>query len=324
MTDQIDTKNHPTIKALIAHQERLDLSNRRFAERYLDCSDATWSRIRGGIYPGDCASWLEKWQGVLQTLQDEAESASKRGDQRIVEHAELRAAVTAIKRCANAPQNRLVVYLASTGGGKTTLARKLRDIYLDQVVTVEASEPWRDNYLAGLRAMLDVLNLESQLMFATKIDAETLLIDELARRPRSVVIDEAHYAGKAALNLVKLILNKTQSRVVLLAIPQLWAQLTNKAAQEAAQLRRRTAAKIQVDAIRRDDCQKFLGAKLAGFATLNGAEKEVVSACLTTANRFGYYDTLQRICDEVAEEASETLTADIVRAAIIRVEALCS
>ena len=47
-TTAIDLKNHPLVKELAAHQERLGLSNKAFARRYLGISDPSWVTIKLG------------------------------------------------------------------------------------------------------------------------------------------------------------------------------------------------------------------------------------------------------------------------------------
>ena len=295
MPDQIDTKNHPLVKALAAHQERLGISNKRFSNRYLNCSDATWSLFKSGNYPGSAENWLEKWPGVLEQLNDEAAAMKEiGGDQTIVDFPEHRAAALALRRCARHPQNRLVVYLAVTGGGKTTLTQKLGETYGGQLVRVEATECWRHSYLSFLNAICEALGISGPIdsAFLRKSEAEEAAREELTRRPRILAIDEAHYAGPAALNFFKLLLNTTMSRIILLAIPQLWRQMSAKASEEAAQLRRRTAAKIVVQEIRRADAQLFLSTKMGGYSALKDDGKEAVRLCTEAANRFGYCNAL--------------------------------
>ena len=326
MTTLIDTKNHPAVKALTAHQERLGLSNGRIAKRYLRCSDATWSTLKSGTYPSEnVGPWIEKIETALRVIEDE--SFDSEGSDELLEFTDSRAAITAIRRCAAEPRNRLVPFLADTGGGKTKLALKLRSLLKNTVVIVEATETWRDNYYAAVLAICEALEITDDVSTARK--AESALIGTLVLSPRILAIDEAHYAGKEALNLIKLILNKTMCRVLMLAMPQLWDRMMKKSWEETQQLRNRTFAKIVLKQVSADDTRTFITAKMAGYDGLKGegkdAEKQAVAACREAANRFGLFNTLQTICNEVNfETGGKAASLEHVVAAIIRVEALRS
>lgn len=140
MSTPTDTQNHPAVKALAAHQDRLGLSGSRFAKRYLRCSEATWSQLKSGQYPADPAAWLEKCETALRLLEDEAAAAHQPGEG-IIELAYQRRAIKLVRACYNEERDRLVLVLADTGGGKTTLATLLRDTLGDTVVVVEPPRP---------------------------------------------------------------------------------------------------------------------------------------------------------------------------------------
>lgn len=319
MSTPIDTKNHPAVKALAEHQARLNMANKAFARRYLRCSDSAWSMIKNGTYPSDHADqWIEKCTSALAQLDDEQHEKSSGP---LLNLSDARAAVAAVKRCANEERNRLVVFLGDTGAGKTKLTAMLREAYLSNFVAIEASESWRDGYSGPVFALCEALDIGD--VPSSVREAEQAVIDSLAVSPRIIGVDEGHHCGKAALNLLKLILNRTRSRVVVLAMPQLWDLMQRKAWYEASQLRNRTYAKIVMTAVRREDARLLLAARMPGFSKLGDEEKAVLTMCCEAANKFGLYNTLQRICDEVAEEGLSA-NVDTVTAAITRVEALRS
>lgn len=324
MSDTTNTKEHPTVKCLEAHRVRLGLNDTQFAQR-LRVSPASWSTMRAGTYLAkDPAPMLERFEAALQQLDDQAASAATGGKRaEILPLRYTRAAVTAVKRATGQARNRLIVYLARTGGGKTTLANHLSAQYLDSCVVVQATETWRDSYFAAVLAVARALGITEGLASARA--AEAAVIATLQSAPRIVVVDEAHHGGKAALNLLKLILNSCpEVRVVVLAIPQLWDRMQQGAAQEAAQLRSRTFAKIVVPDVGAEDCGAFLAAKLPHFEALNGDEKLAIQAACDAANRFGLFDTLQRVCEDDLLLRADRLTLEEVVAAIRRVEALRS
>lgn len=328
MSDKIDTKNHPTIKALSEHRDRLDISDAVLARRYLNVSKTTWSQLQSGTYPAqDPTPMLEKCADALQVLIDESERADTAGAGQVVDLPHVRAALAGIKGSYGAAQNRLIVYLAPSGGGKTTLVRKIRETYRSLAICGEATETWRGSYLNAAADIAGWLGVDGDFVNPRK--AEAAVLDQLAVTPRILCIDEGHYCGPAALNFIKAILNKTDTRVVFLSIPQLWKRMEEKAYEEAKQLRRRTHAKVVVEEISESDCRKFVANRLDGYDLADGDEKKIVAAIITTANRFGLYDTVERICTEViteisAQKKSRAIDLDDVTAAIIRVEALRS
>jgi type II secretory pathway predicted ATPase ExeA len=325
MSANPDTKNHPVVKALIAHQDRLGEGNALFARRYINVSEASWSTLKAGTYAAkDPGPMLERCEAALQMLNDQAERAEASPMRaKIIDLSHVRASVSAVKRCYGEPQNRFVVFLAPSGGGKTTLARKLLETYLGGAVLVEATETWRTSYFSAVLAVLEAMGESTD--FPNVRAAETHLLDKLTVTPRILVIDEGHYLGPAALNLLKAVLNRTQTRVVLLAIPELFARMQQRGYEEAQQLRRRTFAKIVVPEVTLGDCRLFLAEKMPGYCGLKADEKRAVELACDAANKFGRFDTLQRLCDEMDAEAdAQAATLDDVRAALKRVEALRS
>ena len=322
MSEKIDTKNHPAVKALIAHQERLGDTDAAFARRYLRVSAASWSLLKSGNYMAkDPSAMLDRCEAAIGILNDQAEKAGDNSRGKIIDLPHLKAAVAAVRGCFNEDQNRLVVYLSPSGGGKTTLARKLSDTYPGSAVVIEATETWRKSYFNALASVGEALGLEKK---GHPKAMESVIIDHLSRSSRVLIIDEGHYCGPEALNMLKAILNKTGARIVLCAIPQLWSRMEESAYEEVMQLRRRTAAKIIVPEVSRSDARAFLNARIPNFSTLS-EDKEAIALVVTAANRFGLYDTLARICAEVRIEADgEPVTLDLIKAAISRVEALRS
>ena len=324
MSDKIDTRNHPAVKALIAHQERLGDTDGAFARRYLRVSAASWSLLKSGTYGAkDPSSMLERCEAALCILNDQAEKAGGNdGRGAIIDLPHIKAAVAAVRGCFSEDQNRLVVYLSPSGGGKTTLARKLSDTYPGAAVTIEATESWRNSYFNSLEAVAEALGLKK--VNQTR-GLECSVIEHLRATTRVIVVDEAHYCGVEALNMLKMLLNKTGARIVVCAIPELWQRMEKSAYQEVLQLRRRTAAKIIVIEVSRADARAFLNARIPDFSSIGTAEKDAIALVVTAANRFGLFDTLQRICSEVRIESEGLpITLDLIKAAISRVEALRS
>jgi type II secretory pathway predicted ATPase ExeA len=151
------------------------------------------------------------------------------------------------------------------------------------------------------------------------------LVNLFAVEGRILIIDEGHYCGPQALNLIKFILNRTSARVLLMAIPELWGRMEMAAYKEVEQLKRRTAAKIVLAKVGMDEARKFLVARLPGFEDMNGERQAVTKLLCDAANSFGLWDTLDRVCTEFTKEAGgRKASMDLVRSSLRRVEALRS
>lgn len=330
MSTTIDLKEHPAVKALAAHQARVSETDVGFARRYLGLSASTWGLIKNGKYAAmvkDPDKILEACEAALRVLDDAQDRSQFAGESaRILQFDHVAATLAAVKGCYGKPQNRFVVFLAPTGGGKTTVSRAIQENYLSAAIRVEASESWRKSYFAAAVTIARAAGYtESYPVTQGPAKVEADLMSIFGVEGRVLVIDEGHYCGPAALNLLKFLLNRTTCRIVLVAIPELWERMEKAAYKEVEQLRRRTAAKIILATLTPADVKKFLTARLPGFADLGDETKEVVNLCCTAANKFGYFDTLDRICTEFATEAGgRPASLELVKAALKRVEALRS
>lgn len=323
MSKSIDKQ---TVQKLVAHQQRLKITDAVFARRYLKRSASTWSLIRSDSYPSREGGIGGVLESALATLADEAHILTT--EPSIVEIQPLQDLLDAVKLTTVERDNRLVVFLARTGGGKSTSARLLKRLYGQNAIMVTARLAWRDSRLAVYGDILAALDDDTEYKSANK--AETALFKRLKKEPCVIIIDKAHYFGAQTLNVVEALCSDTADhdhkgcRCVLLAIPTLWTNLTTKAYEEAQQVQRRRVigGVIQVDKVTADDVTRMTAQLLPKFGTLNGDKKSAITSIAAAANRFGLYDTVARVCNEAAAEAAETksLTLDHITAAIERVE----
>lgn len=302
---------HPVVSRLIELQGTA--SDAQFAKRWLTCSASSWSRIKAGSYhAADPARMADKLEGSLAALEDARASGAGSIDD-IVPLRLIRQGIAAVKRAFGEPRDRLVVVLAATGGGKTTLARAISETYHGRVISAEASETWRSSYLAATHALMRAAGIRD-LPHSTRL-AEVALIDHLRAAPRLIVIDEAHYFGPATINLVKAILNQTSSAVVLLAIPALWERTKQAAWDEAEQLRSRTCALVRAEEVDQHDIDSYLRHRLNGsWTSLPDSDRSsAISLVGATANRFGRLATVARVAAELEVEIGDraATTSDI-------------
>jgi type II secretory pathway predicted ATPase ExeA len=308
---------HPTVAALLSYQG--ESSDEQFARQHLTVSSTAWGRVKAGKYNAADHS------RILHRLTDSLDTLSVRGrPSDILSIGPLRATSAAVASAWGQTRDRLVVLLAPTGGGKTTVARALGHAYLDRSLTVESSEPWRTSYLAPLHAMLAALGIDPAPYTSARA-AERILIKALTDSPKLIIIDEAHYFGPGTIHVVKAILNQTACTVLILAIPAMWARLSRAAWEESAQLRSRTAAVITASHIRRDDLLAYLADRIPGWPALSAADQGIaLDAVHQASERFGLWATAARVVAEILAETSdsEPFSLDAIRAALRAVATL--
>lgn len=317
--------DHPVVARLMEMQGAM--SNSAFVARWLKpaCSVSSWGRIVTGKYhEGDHSLMLGKLEERLAELERHhaTEGAARAAD--IAGTTLVRLGMRAVDRAFGEPRDRLVAVLSPTGGGKTTFARALEAKHAG-LVRVEATETWRSSYLAGCHAMLRALGAGS-LPSGTRA-AESLLLESLRTSPKLIVVDEAHYFGPGTVNLVKAVLNRSASTVVMLSIPELWERMKRSAWEESQQLRSRTCAMVSVDKLSTQDVAMVFARRLEGPLRRDGIEAEearkMVAAIKEAANGFGLMATVARVVAELeAGAAHEPLSAEATLNACATVAAL--
>jgi type II secretory pathway predicted ATPase ExeA len=299
------TESMRDIARLAALQTQLGESDGKFAKRWLDTHATTWLRLRDGTYAAaDWTPMLARVHRAIHSIEQFLETATLHGGLLALEH--VRQAITAVRMAAKQTRDRMVVVLAPTGGGKSSIVPLLCLEFTEQVVVCEATETWRDSYLAACMGIAESLQLELAATSARVVEAAVLA--ELKARPRKLVIDEAHYLGAPTLNLVKAILNKTGTIVVLLAIPSLWTRLTMKARDEFAQLRARTCSRIQASAMGKDDLNLFLASRVLGWSEMTEeSQAEARTEVKMAGEALGLWDTAAQIASLVNGSAGREI-----------------
>lgn len=306
--------DHPTISRLLELQK--DATDKEFAKQWLSVSETTWYRVRLGKYKAaNHASVLRKLTNDLAELEDHLALTSGRRSE-ILPLSHISQARSALHLAFLEDRNRLIIILADTGGGKTAIARGIARDFQGRVVNAEASETWRKSYLAGLHGIGLAAGLQDMSRNNTRA-AETELIAELTIRPRIIVIDEGNYFGPACLNLIKLILNRTASIVLLLGLPTLWQYITKASQVESRQLRNRTAALLQFDEVKLADVRLALETTVPSWPSLGKDRDIALKKIREAANRFGLWNTVFSIAAFIAEETQDMpVTLPIVERAI--------
>lgn len=316
---QID-KDHPVVSRLIQIQDAD--SDRTFARDRLSVSETTWFRIRSGSYQAaDHSKVLDRLTTDLAKLIDHIALTSGSKEAPILPLSHITDSRKALNIAFGEERNRLVITLADTGGGKTTICKSICRDFPGRVAPVEATESWRNSYLAGIHAIAAACDLGGLPNNSRR--AEQTLFEELKLRPRIILIDEGNYFGPACLNLVKAILNNSASVISIFALPVFWNFITRSSLHEARQLRNRTAAMLHFESVKDADVRLALSKTVTGWETLNGSCAAAATLVRKAANSFGLWNTVFSAAAYITEDAAGApVTIDMVERAVADISRL--
>lgn len=260
----------------------------------------------------DLADWLKR----IPALRLDKETAAQKHLHRL---SKFRAVAVAVRECKNETSpERVVKFISPTGGGKTSLRRWLMAEFKGELspAFVESREAWRPatrelRQRAKLVVLTDIaralgLRFTARMSRNDVASIEDELIDFCTQTRRLLFIDEAEFFSGYALNLVKLLLNKSRLIVVIACTPRAHAKWNSWYADEADQISRRTHAVVSVGAedlegAAMDNTIKDAALFFAKdqFADAEGSLKYIVEQ----AWMFGHYSTLARVARELEKHA---------------------
>jgi hypothetical protein len=307
-----------------------EASAAEFARLYLPFGQSKLSKMLNAIEPDPKDNYLqqvsaETWRaemeriaGILEDLPRQRELQERLNSQVIIELSQFRAVRVAVEECrAKESPERLVKYLAPTGGGKTMLCNYLAKTC--GAKPVEARESWRAacaterrrSYSTALRDIASALSFRTNGE-TSPILLENLLIKGLSKQKTILAIDEAEFFGLQALNGLKLLLNRTGLVLVLCAIRAAHDRWNYWYPVEAEQLDRRTHAVIQLTTIAPADAAKFFPANQ--FAETEPAVRAISEA----ASHFGHYSLIRRVAAKLGrhERADVKEVKEAIRSAL--------
>lgn len=288
-------------------QLQLGLSDQAFAQRYLSFSGTTYYRLINDQYTGDTAGSMEKAAIDLQNLREEISIQNNiRPVGGIYQTRHVRAISAAITEARAAQtNNRAVFYLAPTGGGKTTICEYIADKFKQPII--EATEAWRTSYLTGCARIAEAFGSKETMNTARR--AEAAMLNVLSRDRRVLIIDEGNTFGPHTANMLKLILNKTDTVILVAAIPFLFQRMQLGAWAESSQLIRRTTTFIHIEQIADQDIAPMFDPDISPAA---------LSLITKAANQFGLFDMAARIRDDLG---NKNQTVQAVEQSIIKTKA---
>lgn len=285
-------------------QQQRELSDVALIKRYPDLgSDRTYHRILKADIGSemDVEGQLENYRAVvaqIETLEGGDDTPAEELNDKISGTAAVRRAFTAlIKQKGNA---RFVVVLGENGTGKTSTTRVLARSFGSRLLCIEADDTWNNKPNALSGAILSGLGVKHVPPGQT--DRFGLVIDRLAETRRTLVIDEGHHMGPKHLNLLKTIINKTPTEVMVCAIPTLWRKLEGAAWEEARQLTgNRLAAKILLT-VRESDVERIIRDRLPNLAgdALKQAVESIMARCVNP--KLGNFAFLREVLNNLRRE----------------------
>jgi hypothetical protein len=273
---------------LLAKREELGLTDQAFHRKYLHGSYTTWYRWSTNQYNGDIDKQFEIYKkNFAQLIDIKALNPLLDSSEPFYEFPVFEAIVNAIKKALDTKdENRLVIFLAKEGGGKDALCRQLKKIFNADIL--EATESWRKSYTAGCADVCQCIKVKGTWKSTRETEKQMLLA--LNKNRHILVINEGNSFGPHTLNMIKLILNQTNSVVAIFAIPGIFDRMKHKSWFESSQVIRRAVAVIEAPDIEPDHVAPFL----AEF-NMNGSREPACMAIAAAANSFGRYNMIKRI-----------------------------
>ena len=293
----ISPETKELVEDLVKQQKSLGLGNEEFARRHLSYSSTVWSRVISGEYWGmvdDPDRVISTLQSNLRDIETARIQEARYGNQDFVPHRDAKDVLEAVKQCKAKPlsnANRLICYLAPTGGGKSQLCGRL--IATEKAWVVEARVSWLRSYWCCLRDIARACGVNPEGYHSAEA-LENELIRRLNSRRQVLAIDEGEFFCAATLNLIKLLLNKSSVVIVLCVIPEKFDKWFTNNWHEAQQLRRRTH-----DLIRLAPCDQATARLFMKGVVNDEAELNCVAAF---ARDFGSFTTLTEMRAELSSE----------------------
>lgn len=212
-------------------------------------------------------------------------------------------------------KERLVIVEGPTGSGKTEGLKLAARQFPGSVGIVEANECWR----SPREALGDMLVATAAVINEEDIPKTTgaclrQLITHLNRQRMALAIDEGHHMSARVINLIKTILNKTDSIVIIATIDTIWRKLTAKHWPEARQLiHNRSYARVILTSPTEDDTITFLSRRVQSW---DGSDwKRTATKIATMAKNAGDFAFLRRVANELNKAGHKLTASDLMEAA---------
>ena len=275
-----------------------------FVKKFLPFGRAKWDTIMNALDDSAASSYFDmvadrekqfaELEQILDRILNRRAAAMRLDDSAMARLSKFIAVNQAVTECLEEKgPERLIKYLAPTGGGKTWLGQFLNDEQ-SSVYVIECREAWRRSYftfLSDICAAMKV-NIDGETRPAV---IEDTLIEALKDKPVILYFDEGEFFGRESLNGMKLLLNKTRIVPVIAAISEAHDKWNRYCRMEADQISRRTYSVVQLTQVDPRDCRLFF--KTNQFADFN-AEINFIAA---EASKFGHYSLIRRVARKLSD-----------------------
>jgi hypothetical protein len=321
-------ENKDTLQRLVhrieAHQKALGLTDQKFVARYSRFlnSERTWrQRLVGNVIDAKKPDeWINKQISKLTAFVSELDGGSAKVEffedlpfvKKVLARLAILQGTTTDRRC--------LMVLATTGVGKSILARNEFEQSPRENAYVRANESWRDKNYQIAAGMGRVLGVD-----IAGYNPVQSITDFLKKEPITIFIDEAHEGGVALMKLMRTWIDETPVRFVYLAFPTQFDRIIHSTSgnmAEAKQLFGRTLKPV-FDDYREGLAVEDIAVYLKKAAGLNGQAKAIAEKILIPIRDNGNLRVLADAVEEaraIAEDREEDLSGPHILEAV---EALC-
>lgn len=297
------------LQKLVSEAEGRPVSDSEFARRYLPFSSSTLSRIRNpdDPYTGSIDNITDKVQQAEDEIASRIDAVriNAQSEQAFVQTTLARAIQASVKKARSNKLRKVVVALVKSGGGKSAIGQMLAakgNIY------VEGRQSWRKSYKSFCAAIARAAGRPVKSKKYTEQDAEDRMLQALSAHDDVLYIDEANTLSAECVNALKLIVNQTNTVIVIAAIPAMWDKLTSGAEEEVAQLVNRCQPILRDRGVSAEDVTPFM---LRAGLSQHELDKSIGSI-VESANEFGAYKTVVALVEEL--KTTDKPTAEDVTA----------
>lgn len=281
-------------RAKIEAAEGKPMSDGQLVSRFLPVSATVWSRVSSGSYTGNNETVAAKLLSAAEDMEARVDALGRRAE-RSAAFVATRLAKATLSAWTKARDDafgcKVVVVLAPTGAGKTAIGQHLANRHGSTYV--EGKQSWQSSYKAFCADVAEAAGLPIHAKKYDERTAESQMLRSLSGKYGTLVIDEANTLGASTANAIKLICNKTNYTLVILAIPEMWDKFVAASTNEVKQVLNRCQAVLRHSEVPVTDVEQFLG---KGFA---GNRKDACKAIAAAANEFGAYKAVVRICADL-------------------------
>lgn len=297
------TKQIHDVQVLKRLQDDLGLDNTAFTKG-ASIDSTTWSRVYRGKYNGRVDNVLVEMKRHAKQLRQQTDINAQRASRNLNErefipfneYDALRAAVNSTLASSDrGEEDKLVLYVAPSGGGKTRVGKQLATCEGFNAIMITGRPSWATAYYPALMAIAKALGVGDGNRSASQ--AETAVLDKMKESKGVLIVNEVELLCRQVRHLFRSILNETPWSVVLLLTPQGYRYLTQRPSSDSAQLLRRCEAIITATLITPEQVQKFLQQHWQLTDALRVASIDIAQ----DANAFGGFDFVVRVIELVAE-----------------------